>query len=42
MLYFFAFLYLASAGGGKWSVDALRRPAPDATVVLKSQRRGAD
>jgi len=25
VLYCFAFLYIAAAGGGKWSVDALRR-----------------
>jgi putative oxidoreductase len=25
MLYCFAFLYLAAAGGGAWSIDALRR-----------------
>jgi putative oxidoreductase len=28
MLYCFVFLYLAAAGGGAWSVDALRRGAP--------------
>ncbi|HBC08446.1 MAG TPA: DoxX family protein [Rhodospirillaceae bacterium] len=27
-LYCFAFLYIAAAGGGKWSLDALRSRAP--------------
>ena len=27
-LYCFAFLYIAAAGGGKWSIDALRSRAP--------------
>jgi len=28
VLYCFIFLYLAAAGGGRWSVDAARRRAP--------------
>ncbi len=28
VLYCFAFLYIAAAGGGKWSLDALRSRAP--------------
>jgi putative oxidoreductase len=32
-LYSFLFLYFASAGGGRWSLDALlRRRRPDATI----------
>ena len=27
-LYCFVFLYIAAAGGGKWSIDALRSRAP--------------
>src|SRR5262249_23360598 len=36
ILYCFVFLYLAAAGGGPWSVDALRRKEAERVVWLKA------
>jgi putative oxidoreductase len=41
VLFCFTWLYFAAAGGGPWSLDALRRPIPPVSAIRQLRRRHA-